>query len=91
MAGEGDDNDAADKEDVLHAVGLPRKVFEVEFEGEHGEFADHKDVGDEGDGNEAVWEDGAFYNGEYFFGGIEGTAVGSEGDTYPNEGVGGYR
>ena len=50
LAGKGNDNGAADKEDVLYAVGRPREVFEVEFKREHGQFADHEDVGDEGDG-----------------------------------------
>ena len=31
LAGGSDNQNAADEEDVLHAVSLPRKVFEVEL------------------------------------------------------------
>ena len=39
-----DENDAADKEEVLDFVTLPAEVLEVELEREHGKLGDHQHV-----------------------------------------------
>ena len=44
---DGHDCDANQEEEVLHGVGFPRHIFEIEFQREHRQFAYHKDVGEE--------------------------------------------
>ena len=60
LAGNADYHGASNKEDVLDAVGAPGEVFEVELEREHGEFADHEDVGEERDGYQQEGKDRIF-------------------------------